>query len=74
MLITCDIFSKHDKLQKRREKIKEAFNVANNQDIQLQAEMTQTNKTRKNTKELLMEEQKKLSELQNVPENNEKVR
>lgn len=63
---------KHDKLQKRREKIKEAFNVANNQDIQLQAEMTQTNKTRKNTKELLMEEQKKLSELQNVPENNEK--
>ncbi|KAB0799073.1 hypothetical protein PPYR_06953 [Photinus pyralis] len=62
---------KCENLRKRTEKLKEAFGVANNRDIQLQAEMTQTNKTRKKTKELLAEEQKKLVEYERMPKENE---
>ncbi|KAK5646128.1 hypothetical protein RI129_004592 [Pyrocoelia pectoralis] len=62
---------KYDTLQKRNESVKEAFDVANNRDIQLQAEMTQINKTRKKTKELLAEEHKKLAEYGKIPHENE---
>ncbi|KAF5289359.1 hypothetical protein FQR65_LT11870 [Abscondita terminalis] len=64
---------KCDALKKRSDKIKEAFDVANNRDVQLQAEMTQLNKTRKKTKELLAEERKKLIEFQKTPEENLKT-
>ncbi|KAK4886823.1 hypothetical protein RN001_003094 [Aquatica leii] len=64
---------KYELLQKRSEKIKEAFDVANNKDVQLQAEMTQINKTRKKNKELVVEENKKLAELQRIPEENRKT-
>lgn len=54
--------------------MKEAFDRANNKDMNLQADMIQLNKTRKKTNELLNEERKKLANLQRVPEENEKVK
>lgn len=41
--------------------------------MQLLADMTQVNKTRKKTKELLAQEQKKFEKLERVPEENRKV-
>ncbi|KAF5302895.1 hypothetical protein FQA39_LY02075 [Lamprigera yunnana] len=60
-------------IQKKSDKIKEAFDVANNKDIQFQAEMVQINKTRKKTKETLAEERKKLIGFQKVPDENKKT-
>lgn len=64
---------KYENLEKLRDKLKEAYNVASNKDVQLQADMVQTNNNRKKTKKLLEEEKKKLDDLEKVPEKNEKV-
>ncbi|XP_056633945.1 structural maintenance of chromosomes protein 4 [Diorhabda sublineata] len=64
--------STYEHLRKRKEDLTEAFNKANNKDVQLQETMMQTNNTRKKTKELLIEEKKKLEKLQKVPEESEK--
>lgn len=53
--------------------MKEAFAKASRKDEQLLADMTQLNKTRKKTKELLAEEQKKLAKFERIPQENEKV-
>lgn len=66
-------FRKYESLEKRRDTLKEAFDKANNKDMQLLADMTQVNKTRKKTKELLTEEQKKFEKLERIPEENEQV-
>nr|XP_023017853.1 structural maintenance of chromosomes protein 4 [Leptinotarsa decemlineata]XP_023017854.1 structural maintenance of chromosomes protein 4 [Leptinotarsa decemlineata] len=63
---------KYEKLQNRKDTLTEAFNKANNKDIQLQESMTQTNTTRKKTKELIVEEKKKLEKLGKVPEESKK--
>ncbi|KAJ8970615.1 hypothetical protein NQ314_001150 [Rhamnusium bicolor] len=59
---------RYENLQKRKDSLTEAFNKANNKDIQLQETMTQMNKTRKKTKEMIIEEKKKLEKLERVPE------
>lgn len=64
---------KYQNLEKRKESLKEAFDKANNKDVQLHANMTEINKKRKKTKELLAEEQKKFIKLERVPEENERV-
>ncbi|KAJ8956971.1 hypothetical protein NQ318_012135 [Aromia moschata] len=63
---------RYEVLQKRKENLSEAFNKANNKDIQLQETMTQMNKTRKKTKEMIIEEKKKLEKLEKVPEESKK--
>ncbi|CAH1155594.1 unnamed protein product [Phaedon cochleariae] len=60
--------AKYGNLESRRDGISEAFNKANNKDIQLQETMTQMNNTRKRTKEMIVEEKKKLEKLEKVPE------
>lgn len=67
-------FRKHENLVKRKDALKEAFNKASRKDEQLLADMTQLNNTRKKTKALLAQEEKKLTELETIPEKNEKVR
>lgn len=57
----------------RKDRLKEAFAVASNKDVQLTEDMGQINKTRKKTKELLKEERKKLLELNEIPEKNKLV-
>lgn len=66
-------YSCYDNLKKKKDDISEAFNRANNKDIQLQESMTQMNKTRKKTKEMIIEEKKKLDKLERVPEESRKV-
>ncbi|XP_044758906.1 structural maintenance of chromosomes protein 4 [Coccinella septempunctata] len=63
---------KYSSLQKRKNKLKEAFERANNKDVELQAEMVQVNKNRKKTMELLAEEKKKLQQYEKTPEESEK--
>lgn len=53
--------------------MKEAFNKANRKDEQLLADMTQLNQTRKKTKELLLQEEQKLTKFEKIPAQNEKV-
>jgi chaperonin cofactor prefoldin len=53
--------------------MKEAFNAADKKDVQLQAEMVQTNTNRKKYKQQLEEEKKKLAQLEKVPEDNKNV-
>jgi chaperonin cofactor prefoldin len=60
-------------LQHRKEQMKEAFNAADKKDVQLQAEMVQTNTNRKKYKQQLEEEKKKLAQLEKVPEDNKNV-
>jgi chaperonin cofactor prefoldin len=67
------IFRKYEKLQHRKEQMKEAFNAADKKDVQLQAEMVQTNTNRKKYKQQLDEEKKKLAQLEKVPEDNKNV-
>ncbi|XP_069672465.1 structural maintenance of chromosomes protein 4 [Periplaneta americana] len=59
-------------LVNRKESLTEQFNKINQCHVGIKADMTQTNKKRKKTKELLVEEKKKLNELELVPERNEK--
>lgn len=47
--------------------------MANNKDMQLQADMTQLNKNRKKIKEQLEEERKKLENLSQIPEKHRQV-
>ncbi|CAG9833958.1 unnamed protein product [Diabrotica balteata] len=58
----------YEHLKTRKESLTDAFNKANNKDIQLQETMTQTNTTRKKTKELIVAEKAKLEKLKKVPE------
>lgn len=51
----------------------EAFDKANNKDIQLKETMMQMNTKRKKTKELIVEEKKKLEKLEKVPNESKKV-
>lgn len=67
------IFRSYQHLEKRKEELTEAFNKANNKDIQLIETMTQTNTTRKKTKELILEEKKRLENLNEVPEKTKAV-
>lgn len=62
-----------EQLQKRKEGLSEAFNKANNKDIQLTEAMTQLNNTRKKNKVLILEEKKKLDKLKQVPTESQKV-
>ncbi|RZC39072.1 structural maintenance of chromosomes protein 4, partial [Asbolus verrucosus] len=64
--------AKYETLTKTRDKLKEAFNNADKKDVQLQAEMTQTNTNRKKFKTQLEEEKKKLAQLERVPEESKK--
>lgn len=68
-----EFYRRYENLQKKKEDITTAFNRANNKDIQLQETMTQMNKTRKKTKEMIVEEKKKYEKLERVPEENKKV-
>lgn len=47
--------------------------MANNKDIQLKETMVQMNTTRKKTKEMILEEKKKLEKLEKVPNESKKV-
>ena len=69
-----NISRKYDKLTRKKDQLKEAFNAADKKDVQLQAEMVQTNNNRKKYKQQLEDERKKLAQLQNVPDENKKVR
>ncbi|KAJ3660188.1 hypothetical protein Zmor_004654 [Zophobas morio] len=64
---------KYDKLTRKKDQLKEAFNAADKKDVQLQAEMVQTNNNRKKYKQQLEDERKKLAQLQNVPDENKKT-
>lgn len=66
-------FRKFQKLEKNKEKLKEAYDAADKKDIQLQAEMTQSNTNRKKMKQQLEEERKKLAKLESVPEESRTV-
>lgn len=67
------IIRKYQALNKRREDLKVAFNKASNKDDSLLNDMTRLNITRKKTKELLLQEEKKLIKLEKIPEENQKV-
>ncbi|XP_968011.2 structural maintenance of chromosomes protein 4 [Tribolium castaneum] len=64
---------KYEKLQQKKDQLKDAFNAADKKDAQLQAEMTNTNNNRKKFKQQLEDEKKKLIKLQKVPEENAKL-
>lgn len=53
--------------------LKDAFEKANTKDYQLQTTMQQTNISRKKFKQQLITENKKLSELENLPEKSVRV-
>lgn len=64
---------KYNSLTKRKNHLKEAFEKANNKDVELQTEMVQVNKNRKKTMQLLAEEKKKLEQYERTPAESERV-
>lgn len=63
----------YDTLQKKRDSLKKAFEKANAKDYELQTSMEQVNLARKKFKQQIVNEQKKLSELENLPEKSARV-
>ncbi|KRT84933.1 hypothetical protein AMK59_1715 [Oryctes borbonicus] len=58
----------HEALQKKNDVLKDAFEKANTKDYQLQSNMEQTNISRKKFNQQLVAENKKLNELEHLPE------
>ncbi|GJQ67663.1 putative structural maintenance of chromosomes protein [Trypoxylus dichotomus] len=63
---TC--LTSYEDLRKKKDMLKDAFEKANTKDYQLQTNMQQTNMSRKKFKQQLITENKKLNELEHLPE------
>lgn len=64
---------KYEILKKRKEDLKDAFDKANKKDINIQAEMTETNKRRKKVNELIHGEKSKLEDFKKLPQRNKET-
>lgn len=62
---------KHDKLTKQKEKLTEEYDKINNRDLALKENIVSTVTKRKKGKEQLKIEQKKLEDLEKIPEKNQ---
>ncbi|XP_021916758.1 structural maintenance of chromosomes protein 4 isoform X2 [Zootermopsis nevadensis] len=61
-----------EELMNKKDTLTEQFNKMNQHHVAIKANMSQTNKKRKNMKELLVDEKRKLNELELVPAKNER--
>ncbi|CAG9764069.1 unnamed protein product [Ceutorhynchus assimilis] len=61
----------YENLKKRNESIKESIDKAKKKDVQLQEDMTNKNKQRKKTKELIVTDKQNLDRLKTVPQESE---
>ncbi|XP_050294355.1 structural maintenance of chromosomes protein 4 isoform X2 [Anthonomus grandis grandis] len=60
----------YEELKQKKDKLQEEFDKSSNKDIQLVEDIKNKNKTRKKTKELIIEEKDKLVKLEKLPEEN----
>jgi hypothetical protein len=58
--LTCLFFRVLEELMSKKDTLTEQFNKMNQHHVAIKADMSQTNKKRKKTKELLVEEKRKV--------------
>jgi hypothetical protein len=61
----CLVFRVLDELMNKKDTLTDQFNKMNQQHVTIKADMSQTNKKRKKTKELFTEEKRKVQQILN---------